>query len=434
MARLSANDPAFSSCSLCGLPTDDESTFVIDTTRLEEFVTALAGNSHLKDLSLSNLGITDTGMQAIASAVMRRQASLARFSVHDNRVGRNGIAAIAALLTDPVCQLHQLELKNCKIDTSGAHTLAEAIHSDANTLTALKLRHNDVGDAGAAVIAYALAQPQCGLLELELTNNRIGNAGASSLARTLALDHCRLNVLQLGLNHIDCTGACSLGEAIGKNGTLLRLYLFTNRIGRLGAQGLAKALVSNTSLTVLHLAHNPIAYEGAIYFAAALAQNYRLTQLSLSDRRVKNKVELGIALKFIDSALLRNEESAFHTAAILHKLAKKSLEAGNPHGACVFLQQTRRLGLGEIQQDMLADTMDAAQGQISRAADLTRLGLLRLQAQHRELARLSFERALTIDYKQPQAWQALKQIDRELSERLPVDAGAPENIPLSTPR
>ena len=251
---------------------------------------AMATNSTVTHLRLSNNGVGDSGAAALAKAV-EINSTLTELDLSDNRIGDSGAAALAKAV-EINSTLTELDLSHNRIGDSGAAALAKAVEINS-TLTELNLLGNEIGESGAAALAKAV-EINSTLTELDLSHNRIGDSGAAALAKAVEINST-LTELDLSHNRIGDSGAAALAKAVEINSTLTELNLLGNEIGESGAAALAKAVEINSTLTELDLSHNRIGDSGAAALAKAVKINSTLTELDLSHNRIRDSGAAALA-------------------------------------------------------------------------------------------------------------------------------------------
>ena len=194
------------------------------------------------------------------------------FSITDD-----GAKHVAKLLCPNTSQLNELNICGAAITEVGVRTLADSLHRNL-----CRLYIND-SNAGAKAIAEVLHHNST-LTDLSLSHNNIYDAGAKTLA--IALHHnSTLTDLRLSKNRIGDAGAEALAKALYLNSTLQGLLLSHNSIGDSGAVKLAKSLHHNSQLNVLWLHGNDrIEREGTYHFIQSLTVN-RFVRVTLSKEK-----------------------------------------------------------------------------------------------------------------------------------------------------
>ena len=97
-----------------------------------------------------------------------------------------------------------------------------------------------------------------------------------------------------------------LANAIAKNTTLKKLYIYNNNIGPEGIKLLADALKKNNMniLEGLYLYDNIIGDEGAKYIAKMLADNKTLQKIGLNDNNISDKGAQSLATSLLQNTTL----------------------------------------------------------------------------------------------------------------------------------
>ena len=240
----------------------------------ETFFQALAFNSTISSLKLSEWTLTNFLPQAFRENTSLSSLNLALKSIRDK--GANLLAQALGVNTS----LSSLDLSDNNIRDKRANLFAQALRVNTS-LSSLDLGGNFIGDKGANSLAQAL-RVNTSLSSLNLSRCPIRDVGANSLAQALRVN-TSLSFLDLSVCCISDEGANSLAQALRVNTSLSSLYLGGNFIGDKGANSLSQAFRVNTSLTFLNLSNNYIRDEGANSLAQALRVNSSLSSLNLSD-------------------------------------------------------------------------------------------------------------------------------------------------------
>ena len=250
-------------------------------TSIAAFSQALAANTSLTTLDLSQNSIGDEGATSLSQA-LALNTSLTTLTLSQNSIGAEGATTLSEALAVKT-SLTTLHLSWNSIGAEGATSLFQALAVNTS-LTTLTLSHNSIGAEGATSFSQALAL-NTSLTTLHLCRNSIGDEGATSLSQALKVN-TSLTTLKLSHNSIGAEGATSLSQALAVNTSLTTLHLSYNSIGAEGATSLSQALAVNTSLTTLHLSWNSIGAEGATSLSQALAKNTFLTTLKFAHNSI----------------------------------------------------------------------------------------------------------------------------------------------------
>jgi Ran GTPase-activating protein (RanGAP) involved in mRNA processing and transport len=178
LERLAANDPELTKL------------FVPRSVEMHELATALALNTTVTFLGLSDRGLVAADVNKLAG-MLERNKTLTTLHLTNNNLGDNGARRLAAAL------------------------------GRNRTLKVLKLTMNVVGADGCRHLAAALERNST-LRELDLQGNSIEDNGACHLAAALERNST-LTVLLLGGN-IGAAGIAAFRAALETNWTLERLY------------------------------------------------------------------------------------------------------------------------------------------------------------------------------------------------------------------
>jgi Ran GTPase-activating protein (RanGAP) involved in mRNA processing and transport len=223
----------------------------------------LAGylSASITDLELDNAGLTEAGVEKLASVLDQGVCRLTKLVLRHNLCGDRGCIAIAVGLKSPDSSIATLDLTKNKIGTEGAAALGDALRTNT-TLTDLGVAKNPLGDAGCAAIADAVgANTESGLRRLDLSQCSFGDEGATALADALETDGgkqwgTQISALFLGRNAISDEGADVLADALEDSIYLKELYLGGCRIKDRGAKLLVECLKINASVINLNIGDN----------------------------------------------------------------------------------------------------------------------------------------------------------------------------------
>ena len=264
----------------------------------------------LEELNLRHNGIGDSGVKAIAGAII--EAARLRANANSPLMSGQRSFVSPGLLDDaryePHC-LRALLLGFNGISAVGAQSLSEALSAavraarvslgdeaakDAPCVRELDLACNSIGSDGAKALATALD----GVEELDLGNNGIGDGGIKWLAKALK-ENTILRRLIVSGNNVTAEGSYWVAESLSTNQDLRHLDLGSNGIGDAGAKDIAEDLRDNTGLHSLILRRNGIGDEGALELCSALdprggdmqrqKTNAYLTELSLRGNLISDK-------------------------------------------------------------------------------------------------------------------------------------------------
>jgi len=120
--------------------------------------------------------------------------------------------------------LKELWLSNNAISDKGAKHLADALKTNNTSLQRLYLGSNNIGDEGAKYIAEMLAVNET-LQKIDLSYNKIGDKGAQSIASSLVVN-TSVRAVNLNHNNINSMGAENLAGALESNHSIKDLSLY----------------------------------------------------------------------------------------------------------------------------------------------------------------------------------------------------------------
>lgn len=179
--------------------------------RVQELIRDVERTPYLWLLDLTNRGIGDEGLKALAA--LPSLANRSTLILSGNGIGDDGVRALAA--SPHVVNLSKLVLWDNHITDAGLKALAES--PNLANLSTLDVGRNRIGDAG--VIALAESPTMANLNALILVSNHVGDEGAFALARSPYLEN--LAELKPLNNHISAAGATALRQRYGKR---VRIY------------------------------------------------------------------------------------------------------------------------------------------------------------------------------------------------------------------
>ena len=217
--------------------------------------------SQLKKLDLSDTGVGDDGIKALAQAGATQLQSL---NLNFTGVGNHGIMALAQA---GATQLQYLDLNFTDVGNHGIKALAQA---GATQLQSLDLGNTGVGNDGIK----ALAQTGTTQLQyLDLGNTGVGDDGIKALAQAGATQLQSLNLDNTGVGD---DGIMALAQAGATQ--LQSLNLGNTGVGDDGIMALAQA--GATQLQYLDLGNTGVGDDGIMALAQAGATQLQYLDLS----------------------------------------------------------------------------------------------------------------------------------------------------------
>ncbi|XP_073700442.1 uncharacterized protein [Garra rufa] len=254
----------------------------------------------LETLKLNCISVTDEGCAALALAV---NSNLRELDLSENQLGNSGITEISSLLRNSECTLQILGLSNCSITEEGYKALASALRSNPSHLIELDLTGNDPGQSGVKELNDLLQDPDCQLKtlrflsspadescqdvnrvlgenllllrELNLSESELGPSGLKKLSLVLQDNHCKLNKLMFNCISITEEGCAALASAFNSNpSNLIELDLSGNNLRNSGVTEISSLLGnSQCTLQILRLSNCSVTEEGYKALASALRSN-----------------------------------------------------------------------------------------------------------------------------------------------------------------
>ncbi len=251
----------------------------------------------LRVLSLSGVGVGDSGVTALALALAGATStvSLVCLDLSDNKLSGTSGSALAQLLAAPKQPLEELRLSRNGLGDSGTTALADGLLANAQLKT-LYLGNNEVGATGIAALADALRSH--GLVALSIPGNELrGEAGCAAAAGLLQNGRF-LQRLWLGESCLGAGAAGALADALAVDTTsptapsprlaaLTHLWLQRARLGVSGGEGVARLLCSHScGLVHLWLGSNGLGDNAAGAIAGALDAAPSLLRLWLEHNEI----------------------------------------------------------------------------------------------------------------------------------------------------
>ncbi|XP_039540921.1 NACHT, LRR and PYD domains-containing protein 3-like isoform X2 [Pimephales promelas] len=172
-------------------------------TRVNQ-IAALLQDKHCKlnTLNLQSCSITEKQSLILTSALKSNPSHLRDLSLSENKLGDSGVKNLSDLLMNPQCKLEKLHLDSCSITEEQSLILTSALKSNPSHLRHLDLSENKLGDLGVNHLCDVLKDSHCKLERLSLKDCGITDVSAltQSLTNSNALKF--LKVLDLSDNKI----------------------------------------------------------------------------------------------------------------------------------------------------------------------------------------------------------------------------------------
>lgn len=196
----------------------DHLQLFLDDEVCEGFSSGLATNSTLLKLDLSSTDLDETHSEEIGQA-LRLNSTLTHLVISDCE--RCDCRALAEGLAEN-CSLLRLDLNSCAYDEGDARVWAEALERNS-TLQHLNMSYNPIGDAGAAAIFHAVASRRS-VWGLNLSDCNIGVEGCRAIAASLGNSPV-LEELSLNHNPFGDEGAMLIIDGLSRSTSLVTLQL-----------------------------------------------------------------------------------------------------------------------------------------------------------------------------------------------------------------
>jgi len=245
-----------------------------------------AGMTSLTDLSLTECGIGDEGMRAIAD-VAHHVTQLEGLSLDGNALGDDGVKCIAEVAKHWT-GLKYLGLSSNRLGASAVGSLSAAANHFGN-LRFVSLDRNPIGDDGARLL-FARQPSWTSTLELDLSATGLGWRGIEALGNSIPEFGC-FTRLTLSHNDLGPKGGELLGEMLYRLPVLERLTLQSASIGDIGLSALLSGLPARNRLSWLELAQNGISPTGMESLALAVDRLSALRTFDLSDNAIARGIQ-----------------------------------------------------------------------------------------------------------------------------------------------
>uniref|UniRef100_A0A8C1AGQ9 NACHT domain-containing protein n=1 Tax=Cyprinus carpio carpio TaxID=630221 RepID=A0A8C1AGQ9_CYPCA len=286
-----------------------------------EKLSALLMDSHSKveKILLNNCKLTQKSCSVLAT-VLSSKTILKEMSLNNSLLLDSGVKEICEGLKNPVCELKILKLSDCCITEEGYKALASALRSNPSHLIELDLTGNDPGQSGVKELTDLQQDPNCQLKtlrflrssaadeacqyvtgivgknplllrELNLSECELGDTRVNQIAALLQDKHCTLNTLTLCECSITEKQCLILTSALKSNPSHLReLNLSGNKIKNTGVMHICDLLNDfHCKLKRLRLRYCDMTVEGCSAVTSALKSNpSHLRELDLSGNNLKN--------------------------------------------------------------------------------------------------------------------------------------------------
>ena len=272
--------------------------------------------------SVQKLWLANNDLRSCASTILQSLSKITTLT-NLNLSGNDMSEEVADFLASAIASnssLEDLRLTDNRLTTSGIVTIAKSL-SNISTLKCLSVKSNLISEEAADSIASVI-KINTGIEELYLGNNKLG-AGALKIIRALK-EVSSLKVLDLGNNNTSGIIADDLAAVIDHN-SLQKLWLANNDL-RSCASTILQSLSKITTLAELDLSGNNMSEEVADFLASAIASNSSLEDLRLTDNRLTTSGIVTIAkslsnistLKYLSiQSNLISEEAADSIASVI---------------------------------------------------------------------------------------------------------------------
>ncbi|TGZ58568.1 hypothetical protein CRM22_009569 [Opisthorchis felineus] len=227
---------------------------VLGSARIRLLCGAMAKNTTIKNLDLTNAGLGDESVPDLCN-MFKDNNTIVEVNLSENKLTSKCAENLCDVLASST-QLERIDLHGNKFDDKAGVYFAELMATSLG-MSYLNLSFNDFGETSVVQIGRALPQATS-LIELDLSWNRLGWGAMRPFARGLA-ENKYLRSLNLSFNGIGPRKGCpELALALKGNKTLEHLDISGNRISPEGAVLLSKGLYFNTTLRRIKSFVNPL--------------------------------------------------------------------------------------------------------------------------------------------------------------------------------
>ena len=187
----------------------------------------------------------------------------------------------------PDTTVKKLTISNCGITSSGIKRVTETLSDFNHSLKKLDVSSNFFSNDGAEAIADYLSKSSI-LCELNVSHTGITNLGAVNISNALKVNTTsNLKKLDISHNVVSDDGAVAFGDCLKTNNTLVKLDLSFNHITVKSMTTLAEAIQENKGLCTLKLGSCNIHGENQLKFNLtilhAMYMNKTIMKLYLPD-------------------------------------------------------------------------------------------------------------------------------------------------------
>lgn len=174
----------------------------IDADLLKCICAGLVKNTTLLTLDLSHNKITDVGIAALATVLMKKDSSVRALDLSDNRIRADGGKALGQMLTVNG-SLQELSLRLNRLGDIGGHYFFDGLRRNSG-VRSLNLACNELGAEAARSLSEALRSNEA-LRSLDISGNAFMEEGGRMLAAAVRESHnlCEIDTRQSGMAEAD---------------------------------------------------------------------------------------------------------------------------------------------------------------------------------------------------------------------------------------
>jgi Ran GTPase-activating protein (RanGAP) involved in mRNA processing and transport len=260
----------------------------------------LASNTALQEIELDYKGLTPAGASALASALKANRALRRLLLSRNPALGDAGVSALCEGLCESSVQ--DLQLEEIGMTDVGAHALATALSRVRGTMTEVSLSGNELltGEGTGALFAGISSGPGVESLKLDYCPRALSADASSKLGDLLRAPGCKLQ--RLSFHTVvppDDESKRAIASAVGAATSLREAKLVNMELCDAGAAALASAMAASTAsaLELLDLTGNQLTGEGLASLILTDDALGRCKRLAVFDNRVGTGVHLPTRLQ-----------------------------------------------------------------------------------------------------------------------------------------
>ena len=234
---------------------------VLNSDSLSDFITFLKDNCTINKLNLRSTCTWNS--KGIQQTVIQNCMKIKQLDLSYHQFNTEAIAVMCDVIKLDFT-VKKLSISNCGITSSGIKRVIETLSDFNHSLKKLDVSSNNLSDDGAEAIGDYLSKSSI-LCELNVSQTGITILGAVKIANALEVN-TTLKKLDISCNSISDDGAIAFGDRLKTNNTLVKLDLSLNGITVKSMGTFSEAIEVNKGLRTLKLGCQDIIGEDALNF------------------------------------------------------------------------------------------------------------------------------------------------------------------------